>query len=78
MIASANFYTHLFDEIRHSHEVRSRLAASAFAEPLDVEGDGDAAVTIPPPDPSGARRQSARERAAARWGFGTEARPETT
>jgi integrase len=71
-----NIYTHLFDEIRHSHEVRSRLAASAFAELLGVEGDGDGVVTIPPPDPSGARRQSARERAAARWGIGTDAHPD--
>lgn len=68
-----NVYTHLFDEVRHSHEVRGRLAASAFAELLGAEGDDDCVVTLPPPDPSGARRPSARERAAARWGLVEEA-----
>jgi len=68
-----NIYTHLFDEVRHSHEVRGRLAASAFAELLGAEGDDDRVVTLPPPDPLGARRPSARERAAARWGLVEEA-----
>jgi integrase len=62
-----NVYTHLFDEVRHSHEVRRLLAGSAFAGLLGVDEDDDV-ITLPPPDPSGARRPSARERAATRWG----------
>lgn len=68
-----NVYTHLFDEVRHSREVRSLLAASAFAALLDADGEDDGIVTLPPPHPSGAGRPSARERAAARWGIRTEA-----
>jgi hypothetical protein len=71
-----NIYTHLFDEVRHSHEVRSLLAGSAFAELLGADGDDDSVVTLPPPHPSGARSPSARERAAARWRIGSEARPD--
>lgn len=69
-----NVYTHLFDEVRHSHEVRSLLGQSAFAELLGVEED-DRTIAIPPPDPSGARRPSARERAAARWGIAADMCP---
>jgi integrase len=72
-----NVYTHLFDEVRHSHEVRSLLAQSAFAKLLEVDGD-DSVVALPPPHPSGARRPSARERAAARWRIAAEVRPEAT
>jgi integrase len=71
-----NVYTHLFDQVRHSHEVRSRLATSAFAALLDREGDGDAVISLPPPDPAGVPRASARERAALRWGVRTEAIPQ--
>jgi integrase len=73
-----NVYTHLFDEVRHSHEVRSLLAQSAFAELLEVDGDDDGVVALPSPHPSGTRYSSARERAAARWGAGAEASPEAT
>jgi hypothetical protein len=59
--------------------VQRQMAASAFAELLGVDGDdGDSVVTLPPPHPSGARRPSARERAAARWQIGAEARPDAT
>jgi hypothetical protein len=67
-----NIYTHLFDEVRHSREVRSLLAGSAFAELLGADGDEDV-ISLPSPHPAGARRPSARERAAARWGIRTEA-----
>lgn len=65
-------YTHLFDEVRHSHEIRSLLAGSAFAELIGAEEDADDGIlTLPAPCPSGAgRRPSARERAAERWGRG--------
>jgi hypothetical protein len=63
-----NGYTHLFDEVRHSREVRSLLAHSAFAGLLGVDED-EGTIVIPPPHPSGARRPSARDRAAARWGM---------
>jgi integrase len=66
-------YTHLFDQVRHSHEVRSRLATSAFAALLDTEGDEENVIPMPPPDPSGARQPSARERASRRWGIHREA-----
>jgi integrase len=68
MSTTLNVYTHLFDEVRHSHEIRSLLAQSAFAELPDVDEDNGTAA-IPPPNPSGVRRPSARERAAARWGI---------
>lgn len=58
-----NVYTHLFDEVRHSHEVRL-LAGSAFAGLLGVDEDDDV-ITLPPPDPSGACRLSARVRGDA-------------
>ncbi len=70
-----NIYTHLFDEVRHSREVRSLLAGSAFAELLGADGDEDV-ISLPSRHPAGARRPSARERAAARWGIGTEAHPD--
>jgi hypothetical protein len=70
-----NIYTHLFDEVRHSREVWSLLAGSAFAELLGADGDEDV-ISLPSPHPTGARRPSARERAAARWGIGTEAHPD--
>ncbi|HEY2053165.1 MAG TPA: tyrosine-type recombinase/integrase [Solirubrobacterales bacterium] len=69
-----NVYTHLFDEVRHSHEVPRLLAGSAFAGLLGVDEEDDGVVALPPPDPSGARRPSASERAAMRWGTGTEAK----
>ncbi len=69
-------YSHVFEEVRHSHEVQRQMAASAFAELLGADGDDDSVVTLPPPHPSGARRPSARERAAVRWRVGAEARPE--
>jgi integrase len=72
-----NVYTHLFDEVRHSHEVRRLLAGSAFAGLLTVDEDDDSVVVLPPSDPSGARGPSARERAAVRWGVAT-ADPGTT
>jgi len=71
-------YSHVFEEVRHSHEVQRQMAASAFAELLGADGDDDSVVTLPPPHPSGARRPSARERAAARWRIEAEARPEAT
>lgn len=37
-------YTHLFDNARHAHEIRERMAASRFASLLDLELDRPAAV----------------------------------
>jgi integrase len=37
-------YTHLFDDARHAHEIRERMAASQFAGLLDLELDRSAAV----------------------------------
>lgn len=39
-----NVYTHLFDDARHAHEIRERMAASQFAGLLDLELDRSAAV----------------------------------
>jgi integrase len=37
-------YTHLFDDARHTHEIRQRMAASQFADLLDLKLDKSAAV----------------------------------
>jgi integrase len=39
-----NVYTHLFDDARHTREIRQRMAASQFASLLDLELDRSAAV----------------------------------
>jgi integrase len=39
-----NVYTHLFDDARHAHEIRERMAASQFASLLDLELERSAAV----------------------------------
>ena len=71
-------YSHVFEEVRHSHEVQRQMAASAFADLLAADGDDDSVITLLPPHPSGSRRPSARERAAACWRIGAEARSDAT
>jgi hypothetical protein len=64
-------YTHMFDEARHTLDVRAQMAGSAFADLLnagqeEVEKGGK---VITPSQAHGDRggRLSARERAALRW-----------
>jgi len=64
-------YTHLFDQARHSSEVRTKMAASAFAaliEPCRASVDGAEIVPLPTSSPVGCAPLTARQRAALRWG----------
>ena len=61
-------YTHLFDDSRHAHELKAKMAASAFAALLEPAPDGprhSRVVALPRRHEAG--RLSARERAALRW-----------
>jgi hypothetical protein len=40
-------YTHLFDDARHSYEIRGRMAASAFAGLLDAKAERLQAAVLP-------------------------------
>jgi integrase len=59
-----NIYTHLFDDTRHATEIRTRMAASAFARLLEPDDrDADKVVVIARRRrPSPARRRRAAER----------------
>jgi integrase len=41
-----NIYTHLFDDARHATEIRTRMAASTFAQLLEPDDDGSANVVM--------------------------------
>ena len=40
-------YTHLFDDVRHAREIRTRMAASQFASLLNLDFDGPSKAVIP-------------------------------
>lgn len=64
-------YTHLFDHARHAEEVRTKMAASAFAaliEPSRAAADSADVVPLPARSPVGDGPLTARQRAALRWG----------
>lgn len=54
-------YTHMFDEARHTLDVRAQMAGSTFADLLERSKDGEeqagSVITLP----------QAQERAALRW-----------
>jgi integrase len=64
-------YTHMFDQARHTLDLRAQMAGSAFADLLDEEeGDreeGGSVITLPRAPGAQKRRLSAVERAALRW-----------
>ena len=64
-------YTHMFDEARHSLDVRAQMAGSAFADLLDAdpagEEEGGSVITLPQAQGNRRGRLSAKERAALRW-----------
>jgi integrase len=66
-----DIYTHMFDEARHSLDVRAQMAGSAFADLLqrggDEEDQGGAVITLPRPAERRRKSLSAREKAAVRW-----------
>jgi hypothetical protein len=71
LTTTLDVYTHLFDEARHSTELRAQLAGSAFADLLKTGEDdagGGELITLPHPRPMSGGSLSARERAALRWG----------
>jgi integrase len=61
-----NIYTHLFDDARHATEIRTRMAASAFARLLEPDDrDADKVVVIARrrrPSPARRRRPAERNR----------------
>ena len=59
-------YAHMFDEARHTSEIRARMARSEFAGLLDP-GEGGNVITLPAAATARRRGRSARERAALRW-----------
>jgi integrase len=59
-------YVHLFDEARHSADIRARMTGSAFAGLLNADDDRTVIVLPAAIDP-GTEGLSARERAAIRW-----------
>jgi integrase len=64
-------YTHLFDQARHAGEVRTKMAASAFAaliEPSRAPADSADVVPLPVRSPAGDEPLTPRQRAALRWG----------
>lgn len=61
-------YTHMFDEARHTLDVRAQTAGSAFADLLDRSGEERGSViTLPQADETPKGSLSAKERAALRW-----------
>ena len=69
-----DIYAHMFDEARHTLDVRAQMAGSAFAdllEPVEEEEEekeeGGSLITLPQPDRERRGRLSARERAALCW-----------
>ena len=63
-----DIYTHMFDEARHTLDVRAQMAGSAFADLLE-HGDEQAGsvITLPRARSDRVGRLSAKERAALRW-----------
>jgi hypothetical protein len=59
-------YAHLFDEFRHSADIRARLAGGAFAGLLERDDDRTVIVLPVAVEPVN-RWQSARQRAATCW-----------
>jgi integrase len=62
-----DIYAHLFEEARHTADIRARMSRSEFARLLDTNNDPNV-VILPAAAKSPAGRLSARERAAIRCG----------
>jgi integrase len=60
-------YAHLFDEARHSADIRARMAHSAFVGLLAPDDERTVILLPPAAQRRAARSLSARERAALRW-----------
>ena len=64
-------YTHMFDEARHTLDVRAQMAGSAFADLLECSEEGEeqvgSVITLPQVQDGRGGRLSAKERAALRW-----------
>ncbi len=64
-------YTHMFDEARHTLDVRAQMAGSAFADLLERREEGGeeagSVITLPRAQDDRGGRLSAKERAALRW-----------
>jgi integrase len=61
-----DIYTHLFDDARHSADIRARMSRSQFGRLLEP-ADDENVITLPAAARSSTGRLSARERAAIRW-----------
>jgi integrase-like protein len=59
-------YAHMFDEARHTADIRARMARSEFAGLLSQQDDRDV-ITLPAAAVERRSRPTARERAALRW-----------
>jgi hypothetical protein len=62
-----DIYAHVFDEARHTADIRARMARSAFAGLLDGDEDERKVITLPAATSAGSRALSARQRAAIKW-----------
>ncbi len=60
-------YAHLFDEARHSADIRARMAHSAFAGLLIPDDERTVIVLPPAAEHRATGGLTARERAAIRW-----------
>jgi hypothetical protein len=61
----------MFDEARHTLDVRAKMAGSAFADLLECSEEGEeqvgSVITLPQAQDDRGGRLSAKERAALRW-----------
>jgi hypothetical protein len=61
----------MFDEARHTLDVRAQMAGSAFADLLDADPgepkEGGKVITLPQAHGDRKGRLTAKERAALRW-----------
>jgi integrase len=62
-----DIYAHLFDEARHSANIRARMAHSAFAGLLTPDDEKTVILLPPATQHHASQGLSARERAAIRW-----------
>jgi hypothetical protein len=62
-----DIYAHLFDEARHSADIRARMAHSAFAGLLTPDDERTVILLPPATWHHASQGLSARERAAIRW-----------
>jgi integrase len=60
-------YAHLFDDARHTADMRRKMEASAFVGLLEPDAGRGNVILLPPANATATTRRSARERAALRW-----------